>query len=67
MIIISLISLEILLVADIVVLIGYRQVVRSSYLFITAGTVFYPLIVLNMIAALMVMAAIVRAFMARRK
>jgi hypothetical protein len=59
---ISLISLEILLVADITILIGYRHIVRSSYLFVTAGTVFYPLVVLNIIAALVVLAAIIRSF-----
>jgi hypothetical protein len=64
---ISLISLEILLIADIAILIGYRHVVQSSYLFVTAGTVFYPLVVLNIIAALVILAAIIRSFMAHRK
>jgi hypothetical protein len=64
---ISLISLEILLIADIAILIGYRHVVRSSYLFVTAGTVFYPVVVLNIIAALLILVAILRAFMRQGK
>jgi hypothetical protein len=62
-----LISLEILLIADIAILIGYRHIVRSTHLFVTAGTVFYPLVVLNIIAALVVLAAIMRSFVAHGK
>jgi hypothetical protein len=58
--------LILLLGADTGVLIGFRQVVRGTNLFVTTGTVFYPLIVFNVAAALLAVAVLARSLRTNR-
>ncbi len=59
--------LLLLLAADTAALIGYRQVVRGTHLFVTSQTVFLPLIVLNILAMLPVLWMLLRSPRSQRR
>ncbi len=59
--------LLLLLAADTAVLMGYRQVVRSSHFFVTAETIFLPLVVINVVAILLVLWALLRPLWSKRR
>jgi len=51
----------IVLIADFAVLMVYRDIVRASYLFVTTGTVLYPLAYLSLIVGILCLVAFLRS------
>ncbi len=51
----------IIMLADFAVLMVYRDVVAGSHLFVTTGTVLYPVAALNLIAGILCLIAFIRS------